>query len=190
MSVDHDSLALSHFSAAHGGDVPHGLRKPRREVGYRFRNPVPDDGTSVWELVRESGVLDINSAYSYILLGEYFSDTCLVAERRGEIVGFVSGFIPQQHPDVLFVWQIAVAGSERGRGLARTLLRRVLDAPACSDVHYLESTVTPSNKPSTRLFRGLARELGTDCRIDEGFDGELFPEDGHEGERKFRIGPF
>lgn len=165
-------------------------RKPRREVGYRFRHPEVEDGTAIWELVKETGVLDINSAYSYIMLGEYFSDTCLIAEHKGNMVGFVSGFIPQQQEDTLFVWQVAVAGSERGRGLARTLLLKVLELPACVNVHYLECTVTPSNKPSTRLFRAIARELGTELNIREGFEGELFPEDGHEGERLFRIGPF
>lgn len=165
-------------------------RKPRREIGYRFRHPEVDDGTAIWELVQETGVLDINSAYSYIMLGEYFSDTCLIAENKGRMVGFVSGFIPQKQPDTLFIWQIAVAGTERGRGLARTLLMKILEQPACADLQYLECTVTPSNKPSTRLFRSIARELGTELHIKSGFDGDLFPEDGHEGERLFRIGPF
>ena len=165
-------------------------RKPRREVGYRFRHPEVDDGQAIWELVRDTGVLDINSAYSYIMLGEYFSETCLIAEHKGRMVGFVSGFIPQQQPDTLFIWQVAVAGSERGRGLAKTLVMKVLEQPACADLHYLECTVTPSNKPSKRLFGSIARELGTELRIKEGFEGELFPEDDHEGERLFRIGPF
>ncbi len=165
-------------------------RKPRREIGYRFRHPDVDDGQAIWELVKETGVLDINSAYSYIMLGEYFSETCLIAEHKGRMVGFVSGFIPQQQPDTLFIWQVAVAGSERGRGLAKTLVMKVLEQPACADLHYLECTVTPSNKPSKRLFGSIARELGTELRIKEGFEGELFPEDDHEGERLFRIGPF
>lgn len=191
----HAGASASHEPASsadsHGGDTgkkPH--RKPRREVGYQFRHPEVDHGTAIWELVKETGVLDINSAYSYIMLGEYFSDTCLIAEHKGNMVGFVSGFIPQQQPDTLFIWQIAVAGSERGRGLAKTLLMKILGQPSCTDLNYLECTVTPSNKPSTRLFRGIARELGTELRIKEGFEGELFPEDGHEGERLFQIGPF
>ncbi len=165
-------------------------RKPRSEVGYRFRHPEAADGTAIWALIGSCGVLDVNSPYSYVLLGEYFSDTCLVAEREGRIVGFVSGFVPRRQPDCLFVWQIAVADSERGRGLARTLLRKLLQMPACRDLHFLEATVTPSNKPSSKLFRGLARQLNTQCRIEEGFGGDLFPEAGHEGERLFRIGPF
>lgn len=179
-----------HDAGGDAGAPRNPTRKPRREIGYQFRHPEVDDGTAIWELVKETGVLDINSAYSYIMLGEYFSDTCLIAEHKGNMVGFVSGFIPQQQPDTLFIWQVAVAGSERGRGLARTLLMKILNQPSCAGLNYLECTVTPSNKPSTRLFRGIARELGTELRIKEGFEGELFPEDGHEGERLFQIGPF
>jgi len=189
---DGESHSFAQGGATHsaGGGKPPAGRKPRREVGYRFRHPEVDDGTAIWELVRDTGVLDINSAYSYIMLGEYFSETCLIAEHKGRMVGFVSGFIPKQKPDTLFIWQIAIAGTERGRGLARTLLLKILDQPSCADLHYIECTVTPSNQPSTRLFRSVAKELGTECRIEDGFEGELFPEDGHEGERLFRIGPF
>ena len=165
-------------------------RKPRREVGYRFRRPEADDGSAIWALVKKTGVLDVNSAYSYIMLGEYFADTCIVAERRGRIVGFVSGFKPPQREDTLFIWQVAVADSERGRGLAKTLILKLLSSETCDEVRYLEATVTPSNKPSTRLFRSVARELHTSCIIAEGFQGEMFPGDGHEAERLFRIGPF
>lgn len=165
-------------------------RKPRREIGYRFRRPEADDGAAIWDLVKKTGVLDVNSAYSYIMLGEYFADTCIVAERKGRIVGFVSGFKPPQREDTLFVWQVAVADSERGRGLAKTLIMKLLSSETCDEVRYLEATVTPSNKPSTRLFRSVARELHTSCMIEEGFQGEMFPGDGHEAERLFRIGPF
>lgn len=162
----------------------------KRPSPYTFRNPEKADGADIWALVKKTGVLDLNSAYSYLMLGEYFSDTCVVAERKGKIVGFVSGFIPQDRPDTVFVWQVGVADSERGRGLAKQLLRQLLGSEACGDVHYLESTVTPSNTASTRLFRAIARELHTSCVIDDGFHEDLFPGECHETERLFRIGPF
>jgi L-2,4-diaminobutyric acid acetyltransferase len=165
-------------------------RRGRRSP-YTFRQPEKADGAAIYELVEETGVLDVNSAYSYLMLGEYFADTCVVAERGGRIVGFVSGFIPPERPDTIFVWQVGVAATEKGKGLAKRLIRQLLKREACADVHYLESTVTPSNVPSTRLFRSIARELHTSCVIDSGFPESLFPGKGeHESERLFRIGPF
>lgn len=185
-----DGSALSHDAAEAVRAGAKAVRRGRRSP-YTFRQPEKADGAAMYELVEETGVLDVNSAYSYLMLGEYFADTCVVAERGGRIVGFVSGFVPPERPDTVFVWQVGVAASEKGKGLAKRLIRQLLKREACADVHYLESTVTPSNVPSTRLFRSIARELHTSCVIDSGFHESLFPGTGdHETERLFRIGPF
>ncbi len=186
VDVMNGGLAEIELSRAVRTAKPRAARPPR----YTFRKPDKADGAAIWALVKETGVLDLNSPYSYLMLGEYFSDTCVVAERKGRIVGFVSGFIPPEQPDTIFVWQVGVDSSERGKGLAKQVLRALLRSEACQDVHYLNSTVTPSNAASTRLFRAIARELHTPCVIDDGFHEKLFPGEGHESERLFRIGPF
>jgi len=42
----------------------------------KFRKPCAQDGAGIWDLVRETEVLDLNSAYCYLMLGKYFPDTC------------------------------------------------------------------------------------------------------------------
>jgi L-2,4-diaminobutyric acid acetyltransferase len=155
----------------------------------RMRTPNEEDGPGIWELVKSTGVLDLNSAYSYLMLCKYFSGTCVVAERDNKIVGFLSSFRPPSDPGVIFVWQVAVAGSERGRGIGSALLKELLKREECKGVRYLETTVTPSNMPSQSLFRGLARDTGTRCEISECFSSDLFPAGGHEAELMYRIGP-
>lgn len=187
--------ALSHVTddaAGAGGSAPGELESEGTgSQGYRFRTPAVDDGTAMLELVQASGTLEANSAYSYVMLADRFPETCVVAEREGESVGFVSAFISPEREDTVFVWQIGVAQSERGRGLARRMLQELLRRPACQGVRFLEATVTPSNKASAALFRSLARELGAQCRRERGFEEDCFPEEGdHEPERLFRIGPF
>lgn len=54
----------------------------------RFRVPGAEDGAKVWELIRQAGSLDLNSPYSYLMLCDYFRDTCVVAEDNFGIVGF------------------------------------------------------------------------------------------------------
>jgi len=186
--VDVDRTALARPEGAPFPVAPDEGAAPRRR--YRFRKPDMADGAAIWALVRDTGVLDVNSAYSYLMLGSYFAETCVVAEKDEVIVGFVSGFKPPEKPDTVFVWQVAVAGSEQGRGLGKRLLRRLLAGRACRDVRFIETTVTPSNTASMRLFQSMARELDTVCVIENGFDESLFPEAGaHESERLFRIGP-
>lgn len=124
------------------------------------------------------------------MLCKFFTDTCLVAEKDGSVVGFVSAFKQPQHPDVIFVWQIAVAESQRGKGLATTLLTELLKREESKKFTYLEATISPSNKASQALFHKLARELETRCQVSECFSADLFPGEEHEAELTHRIGPF
>lgn len=156
-----------------------------------LREPTPIDAPRITHLVRNSKPLDVNSHYAYLLLCHHFPKTCVVADSGSQIVGFLSGYRPPDTPDVIFVWQVAVAAEARGQGLAGRLLDELLQRDACSGVSYLETTVSPSNRASEALFRKLAQRLETSCETSELFSEELFAgvED-HEPEVLFRIGPF
>lgn len=156
---------------------------------YVLRNAEVEDGSKIWQLVRDSQVLDTNSAYTYLLLCRQFRDTCVVAEAGDEVAGFVTAYLPPAEPRTLFVWQIGVELSHRGHGLAGRLLDHAVALPACRDVEWLTATVTPDNTASQALFHSFARRNGAECRVVPYFDRELFPGDGHEPEELYRIGP-
>ena len=151
----------------------------------------------MWKLARDSGRLDLNSPYAYLLFAEHFSDTCLIAESEGDPVGFALGFRTPARADTLFIWQIAVAPKERKNGIGVSMLTALLDDLSedlrHDGIRYLEATVTPSNMASQRMFRSLADRLET--AFEEGvtpvFSEDMFPkhEDTHEEEWSIRIGP-
>lgn len=144
----------------------------------------------MWELVRGSESLDLNSAYAYLLAFRHHSATSVVADDGGTVVGFVLAYRPPQQPDTVFVWQVGVAGSHRGQGLGRRLLHGVLARDACEEVRFLEATVTPSNEASMRLFSGVARDVGAELSVSPCFEVADFPEgESHEPEQLVRIGP-
>ncbi|MDC3417113.1 diaminobutyrate acetyltransferase [Aquibacillus sp. 3ASR75-54] len=142
----------------------------------------------MWELVNNS-TLDQNSPYKYIMMCEYFAETCVVAKENDKVVGFVTAFIPPKRQDVVFVWQIGVDASQRGKGIASKLLNELINRKVCENVNFVEATITPSNKASQSLFRRLAREHNTTCEVSDLFGEELFPTEGHEEELNFRVGP-
>ncbi len=155
-----------------------------------FRKPTKEDGAAIWQLVKESKVLDLNSSYLYIMLSEYFSDTCAIAEIDGTLAGFVTGYKLPNHPETLFIWQIAIAEDQRGKGLGKKLLRELLAMESTQGIKYVEATVSPSNEPSKALFYGLARDRGCQCHVTEGFPEGLFPQGkAHEAEDNFKVGP-
>lgn len=154
-----------------------------------FRRPTVADGTEMWRIVRESGVLDLNSAYLYLLLCKDFADTCTVAEQQGHLVGFATGYRPPGREDVIFLWQIGIDTELRGQGLGSRLLAHFLRNAHPAGVSLLETTISPSNEASKALFRRIARDLGTECKTLPCFRADQFP-NGHEAEDLFRIGPF
>ncbi len=93
----------------------------------------------------------------------------------------------------MFVWQVGVSEAGRGWGLATRMLFEILNRGACADVHYLDTTIGPSNEASKALFRGLARRLNAGIEERDLFTSELFgdfDDEEHETEILFRIGPF
>lgn len=162
----------------------------RQEQDFEIRPATEADGAAMWELVRDSGKLDLNSSYAYLLLCDRFADTCVVAEGDDGLAGFVAGFIPPKSPDVVFVWQIGVAEEARGHGLGKKLLSHLVEQPACADVTHLETTITPSNRASDGLFRSFARAADAEVEVSPqaGFPTDLFPDD-KESELLYRIGP-
>ena len=154
-----------------------------------LRRPEIEDGPTLWSLARAAGGLDVNSPYAYLVLCRSFAETCVVAEADGRKIGFLSAFPPPEAPDTVFVWQVAVAPSYRRRGVAKAMLRALLERPSCAETRYVEATVTPDNRASQCLFQGLAAERGTACTVGEGFPRRLFPGAAHEPELLLRVGP-
>lgn len=154
----------------------------------RVEQPLPGDGCAMWRLAKDSGKLDVNSSYSYVLWCRDFSETSVVAKSGPGVVGFVTGYIRPDSPDTLFVWQVAVAGSHRGMGAGSQMLRVLVSSAAARGCRYLEATVTSDNTPSLRMFEAVARSFGAPLARARGFDSDLFP-DGHDPEELIRIGP-
>ncbi|AZK93489.1 MULTISPECIES: diaminobutyrate acetyltransferase [Streptomyces] len=157
-----------------------------------IESPRVEDGAALWRIARDSEVLDLNSSYSYLLWCRDFATTSLVARGPdGEPVAFVTGYTRPDRPDSLVVWQIAVDREHRGRGLAGALLD-ALTARVTAElgIRRLETTVTPGNTASDRLFTAFAARRGAQVERTVLFGGELFPPGaGHEPELLYRIGP-
>ncbi|WP_374929020.1 diaminobutyrate acetyltransferase [Kytococcus sedentarius] len=146
-----------------------------------------DDGAAMWRIARDSQVLDLNTSYAYLIMARDFGAHSAVAEVDGEVVGYCMSYLRPQAPDTVFVWQIAVDSSQRGRGLAGRLLDQVVETTGAS---ALESTVTADNDASNALFAGFAARRGATETITEFITGDHFPiDDVHDAELLHRIEP-
>lgn len=145
-----------------------------------FRPPTTEEGAAMWRIARDSGTLDLNTSYAYLLMARDFAATTRLAVREGEAVGFVLGYLRPSAPQTLFIWQIAVDESQRGQRLAARLLDALLaDLP---QVATLETTITADNAASQRLFASFAERHGAEHTIEPLFEEAHFPDPGHGAE--------
>jgi diaminobutyrate acetyltransferase len=168
--------------------TPKHAENERATSPVRLRRPEINDGSRLWKIAADSRVLDVNSSYSYVLWCRDFASTSIVAEDDGRVVGFVTGYIRQDAPDTLFVWQVAVDESQRGKGVGVAMLDQLLEDVAPRSVTRLETTVSPDNPASIAMFTSLARRRGTDITKYNLFTPEHFP-DSHEAEELYVVGP-
>ncbi|HEY4557824.1 MAG TPA: diaminobutyrate acetyltransferase [Enteractinococcus sp.] len=151
-----------------------------------LRRPTLSDGAGLWHLTRDTGVLDVNSSYQYLLWCRDFAETSVVGvTEEQQLMGFVTGFLRPDEPTTLMVWQVAVDRAARGRGLASRMLDYLVET---TGVKHLETTVTDDNAASQQLFASLAQRHEAEHNVTSLFTPEMYPDE-HETEYLHRIGP-
>jgi L-2,4-diaminobutyric acid acetyltransferase len=148
--------------------------------------PVVADAVACWQLAVDSGVLDANSRYAYLLWFRDFAATSVVARQGGAVIGFITGYRRPDAPSALVVWQVAVAEAARGRGVAAAMLDALVDG--VPGIDRVETTITPGNRASIALFAGFAARHSAAVQRRELFGPDLLGTE-HEPEILFRIGP-
>jgi L-2,4-diaminobutyric acid acetyltransferase len=154
------------------------------------RVPGLRDGVRVHDLIRDCPPLDPNSLYCNLLQCTHFAETCAIAvdpEDDERVLGWLSAYRPPSEPEMLFVWQVAVAPAARRTGLAHEMLDAILSRPACRGVECVGASVTADNVASLGFFEAFARRHGSSLRRALWLDaGEAF-DSRHESEWSIRI---
>ncbi|XID74418.1 diaminobutyrate acetyltransferase [Alkanindiges sp. WGS2144] len=143
--------------------VPAGTDEPVKNRQIRALQRI--DARLLHDLIVRCPPLDPNSLYAYALLALHHSSTCFVAVANQKICGAVTGYIPPEQPDTYFLWQVAVAPEQQGTGLGLALLDHVQQhCMAPKKLHFLETTISPGNLASQRLFSRFAQRQGVDIQ--------------------------
>ena len=135
-----------------------------------LRHPVPADGSGLNLLLGKSPPLDSNSIYCNLLQCTHFAGTSVAAEFNNTLVGFVSAYFPPERPDSLFIWQVVVADTFRGSGLAKKMLGWLTSQPVCKDAANLLTSISSQDKAARALFESFAKGRGATLRASPMFD--------------------
>ncbi|RIJ24560.1 diaminobutyrate acetyltransferase [Henriciella barbarensis] len=152
--------------------------------------PMSEDGAAVHDLIAACPPLDTNSLYMNLIQTTHFAETCALAREDGEVIGWVSGHIPPEEPEVFFLWQVAIGEKARGKRIPKRLVADIFSRPSCKDVRFLKTTITPDNEASWGLFKSLARWLDAPLQESPFFDEDKHFKGRHDSEILVTIGPF
>ncbi len=103
----------------------------------------------------------------------HFESTSFVAEdERGELAGFLVGFLSQTNPEEAYVHFVGVDPRYRGSGLGRELYERFFAAARGSGCTIVRCVTSPANESSVAFHRSIGFEVE---RVDEDYDGSGEP---------------
>ncbi len=152
-----------------------------------LRHPTKEDGLAVYNLIKSCPPLDLNSSYYYYMMCTDFGKSSLLAEQNGKLLGYVSGYITPEDEQSLFVWQVAVTESARGKGLAGAILAN-LAQDWKGIITSMKTTISPSNTTSQALFNGFAEKNGFTINKSDFLTAKDFGDgDEHESEELYTI---
>lgn len=90
---------------------------------------------------------------------EHFASTSLLVERDGRLVGFLIGFLSQDHDDQAYVHFVGVDPELRGRGLGRALYERFFDLARAAGRREVRCITSPGNTGSLAFHRAMGFRL-------------------------------
>jgi ribosomal protein S18 acetylase RimI-like enzyme len=99
----------------------------------------------------------------------HFRDTSFVAEDgRGELAGFLCGFLSQTYPEEAYIHFVGVAPEHRGAGLARDLYERFFAVARAHGRTTVHCVTSPVNTGSLAFHARLGFEVEAEV---ENYDG-------------------
>lgn len=118
------------------------------------------DISDIRELIDICKPLDLHTPFTYWILSEYFSNTCLVLEDHNDIVGYAGGVKSSSMEGVFYLWQIGLLPEYRGKGCFAMLLDSIIYEVRSLSCHALEFSVLSDNYQSINAFSKYAKIKG------------------------------
>lgn len=121
-------------------------------MSVRIRRAAPDDIYAIADIAASALAVRVDVEAPW-LPQRITGGLTWVADRRGDVIGFVDGFFTSdQRGRARFELDLlAVAASSRGRGIGGQLLAKSLDIAARSDAREIRALVRSQNEAMQRL---------------------------------------
>ncbi len=152
----------------------------------RLRRPTEADYGPIVSVVDEWWGGRVMHALLPRLWFQHFTGTSWVAEtRKGQLVGFLVGFISPDHPDEAYIHMVAADPNRRLRGVGRTLYERFFEDVRGRGVKTVKAITWPGNRVSVgfHIAMGFEPSSGPGSKDESGVPA--YP--GYDYEREDRV---
>jgi ribosomal protein S18 acetylase RimI-like enzyme len=98
----------------------------------------------------------------------HFRETSFVAEKEGQLIGFLTGFLSQTFTDEAYIHFVGVHPDFRQAGLGRTLYERFFEVMRQSGRRVVRSITSPVNKSSIAFHLRLGFKIEPQDAVRDG----------------------
>lgn len=89
--------------------------------------PTLEAAQIMFDIACNSDAVDTYPEYFYLTMYRDFAATSLIAQEQSRPIAYAIAYAKHEDPGVLFIWQIAAVTKSRSRGIARRLIRALID---------------------------------------------------------------
>lgn len=118
-----------------------------------YRNIQPEDAVLLRHLAESCPPLDVHTHYTYWVVANYFGMCGFIAEDNGMPIGYIMAV---ETKNCVFVWQIGIIESYRGKDISRDLIKRVHEVAKTKELP-LEVSIADENIPSRSAFSNYCK---------------------------------
>jgi ribosomal protein S18 acetylase RimI-like enzyme len=134
---------------------------------FAVRAALPEDYDAIVSVADDWWGRPVSGALSRLFL-DHFHDTSLIAERDGELAGFVVGFLSPSVPEEAYIHFTGVAPAWRRSGLARHLYELFFTTARKAGCKRVKAVTSPVNEQSIAFHRVMGFKVSPPIA---GYDG-------------------
>jgi predicted GNAT superfamily acetyltransferase len=124
------------------------------EHGIRLRTAAAADYDRIIVVLDDWWGRPVRQALPRLFL-DHFHATSFVAERDGDLAGFLIGFMSPSLPDAAYIHFVGVHPLFRGNGLARVLYQRFFELAAADGRRVVTAVTAPRNTGSIAFHTAM-----------------------------------
>lgn len=102
------------------------------------------------------------------LFFEHFTETSFIAEKEGEITGFLIGFLSQTHRDEAYIHFVGVHPNHRGERIGEKLYETFFACVKEQDRKVVRSVTSPVNKGSIAFHTKMGFKIEPGDKVKDG----------------------